>query len=360
MPQPLHLQYIGAGFLPYVHHMSAQGIRPGLYQQRRAADTILPSGGAQQPGDNTHQIFHAANLMQDADIAVRIVPSEGELDAAVRQAPAHGHHRFRLRVNAFDAAGLPRSLPEHQHIAGDGQRRIPDDQPVKFSAEFPVDLPHTVAGDVFPNLERLRQVGAGPLLRIGVAVLLTVGIGDQIHPNGESVRLHRHVRFRAASAGDADEAETVVELHLLHGDLDTPAVFASQAQGRAPLPFRERPCHDIPGTALAVQLIPGRYPAADTQGGQQRGVFQTDRDAALVPFPHHGGCFHPHPKPFSQEKVDRKAAQRQNQQRRRQSQRAAAPVIQGKPDADALQHRPTQFHCDHKQYLLPFVVSFIA
>lgn len=145
--------------------------------------------------------------MQDADIAVRIVPSEGELDAAVRQAPAHGHHRFRLRVNAFDAAGLPRSLPEHQHIAGDGQRRVTDDQPVKFSAEFPVDLPHTVAGDVFPNLERLRQVGAGPLLRIGVAVLLTVGIGDQIHPNGESVRLHRHVRFRTASAGDADEAK---------------------------------------------------------------------------------------------------------------------------------------------------------
>ena len=88
MPQPLHLQYIGAGFLPYVHHMSAQGIRPGLYQQRRAADTILPSGGAQQPGDNADQIFHAANLMQDADIAVRIVPSEGELDAAIRQAPA--------------------------------------------------------------------------------------------------------------------------------------------------------------------------------------------------------------------------------------------------------------------------------
>ena len=74
--------------VPYVHHMSAQGIRPGLYQQRRAADTILPSGGAQQPGDNADQIFHAANLMQDADIAVRIVPSEGELDAAVRQAPA--------------------------------------------------------------------------------------------------------------------------------------------------------------------------------------------------------------------------------------------------------------------------------
>ena len=119
-----------------------------------------------------------------------------------------------------------------------------------------------------------------------------------------------------ADKGDADEAEAVIELHLLHGDLDTPAVFASQAQGRAPLPFRERPCHDIPGTALAVQLIPGRYPAADTQGGQQRGVFQTDRDAALVPFPHHGGCFHPHPKPFSQEKVDREAAQRQNQQRR--------------------------------------------
>ena len=223
-----------------------------------------------------------------------------------------------------------------------------------------MNLADAVAGDVFPNLERLRQVGAGPLLRIDVAVLLTVGIGDQIHPNGEGVRLHRHVRFRAASAGDANEAETVVELHLLHGNPDAPAVFASQAKGRAPLPFRERPCHDMLGAALAVQLVPGGHPAADTQGGQQRGVFQTDRDAALVPFPHHGGRFHPNPKAFSQAKVNREAAQGQNQQHRPQSQRAAAPIIQGKPDADALQHRPTQFHCDHKQYLLPFVVSFIA
>ena len=223
-----------------------------------------------------------------------------------------------------------------------------------------MDLPHTVAGDVFPDLERLRQVGAGPLLRIAVAVLLTVGIGDQIHPNGEGVRLHRHVRLGSASAADADQTEAVIELHLLHGDPDASAIFTSHPKGRTPFPFGERPHHDVLGAALTIQLIPGRYPAADTQSGQQRGVFQTDRDAALVPFPHHGGCFHPHPKPFSQEKVDREAAQRQNQQRRRQSQRAAAPVIQGKPDADALQHRPTQFHCDHKQYLLPFVVSFIA
>ena len=63
------------------------------------------------------------------------------------------------------------------------------------------------------------------------------------------------------------------------------------------------------GATLAVQLIPGRYPAADAQSGQQRGIFQADRDAALVPFPRHGGRFHPNPKPFSQEKVNREAAQ---------------------------------------------------
>ena len=90
-----------------------------------------------------------------------------------------------------------------------------------------MDLPNAVAGDVFPNLERLRQVGAGALLRIAVAVLLAVGIGDQIHPNGEGIRLHRHVRFRAASAEDADEAETVVELHLFHRNPDASAIFAS-------------------------------------------------------------------------------------------------------------------------------------
>ena len=220
-----------------------------------------------------------------------------------------------------------------------------------------MDLPDAVAGNVFPDLEGLRQIGAGSLLRIAVAVLLAVGVGNQIHPNGEGIRLHRHMGFSGTAAGNADQAEAVIELHLLHGNPDASAVFASQAQGRAPLPFRERPGHDMLGAALAVQLVPDGHPAADPQGGQHRGIFQPDRDAALVPFPHHGGRFHPNPKAFSQAKVNREAAQGQNQQHRPQSQRPAAPIIQGKPDADALQHRPPQFHCDHKQYLLPFIVS---
>ena len=111
-----------------------------------------------------------------APVPVCIIPAHGKLHTAVCQGTAYGYHNLCLGVDPGRIFRFSRPFPEHQHILGDGQAGIPDDQLVKFIGELPVDLSGAIALDIFPDLEGFRQIPAGLVRGVGLAVLGTAGI----------------------------------------------------------------------------------------------------------------------------------------------------------------------------------------